>query len=49
MQNVKKEKEQVLNDLIKVMYPLTDSDEITTREMLKVMIANCKHLMKTDF
>ncbi len=46
---MKKEKERVLKMLDEFIIPLEESDEILTRDMLKAIIAKCKHLILTDF
>ena len=46
---MEEEKAMVLKMLDEFITPLKESDEILTSDMLKAMIAKCKHLILTDF
>jgi hypothetical protein len=45
---MKEEKEMVLKLLDEFITPLKESDEILTSDMIKALIAKCKHLILTD-
>ena len=46
---MEEEKAMVLKMLDEWIEPLKESDEILTSDMLKAIIAKCKHLILTDF
>lgn len=46
---MEQEKERVLKMLDEWIEPLKKSDDILTSDMLKAIIAKCKHLIVTDF